>query len=255
MSTGNLQTFNGNLTFTGTSDLNLGTGAVTMNAGTNPTNPGRITITTNTTGSTLTVGGPVTAVIGLTKTGPGILNFAGVGLLRDKATVAQGVLKIGGGTMTFSSGTAPSLAAGLNANDNTSIIVNSGTLTTASEIWLGSNTNTYGSLTVNGGTVNVGSWLALARASNGINGGVGLINSNGGTITIQSNNLTIGSFGTAAGGTGIVNINPGGTIATTGNTGVFAGENYPGILSVAGNGTTQATLNISTTSGNGLNRG
>ena len=130
------QTFNGNLTFTGTSDLNLGTGAVTMNAGTTPT-PGRITITTNTTGSTLTVGGPVTAVIGLTKTGPGILNFAGGGSFTGQSTVAQGVLKIGGQTMTFSSGTAPSLAAGFNANDNTSIIVNSGTLTTASEIWLG----------------------------------------------------------------------------------------------------------------------
>ncbi len=79
------------------------------------------------------------------------------------------------------------------------------------------------------------------------------MNVNGGTVNIQTNQLTIGSFGTAGGGgVGLVNVNPGGTVATTGAAGVFAGEYFPGTLNVLGNGTTQATVNISSTSTNGL---
>ena len=40
-STNNLQTWNGDFTFTGTNDLNLGTGAVTVNANASNTTGGR----------------------------------------------------------------------------------------------------------------------------------------------------------------------------------------------------------------------
>ena len=98
-----------------------------------------------------------------------------------------------------------------------------------------------------------GAGWRIARSFNGTVAGIGLMNVNGGTVNIQTNQLTIGSFGTAGGGgVGLVNVNPGGTVATTGAAGVFAGEYFPGTLNVLGNGTTQATVNISATATNGL---
>ena len=247
-------TLNGDFIFTGTNSLNLGTGAVTINDNATHTNAGTLTI--NLPGKSLTVGGLISGTsLGLSKDGPGTLVLSGGGTFPGQSRVLQGVLTVAGGTLNFSNGNAPSLAAGNRPNDNTSIFVNSGTLNTTSEIWLGSDANAYGSMTVNGGAVNVGSWLALGRATGGggAPAGIGLINVNGGTVTIQSNNLTIGSFGVpGSGGLGQVTVNPGGTVATTGNTGVFAGENFTGYLSVLGNGTTQSNVNISAASGNGL---
>ena len=158
--TNNLETWNGDFTFTGTNDLNLGTGAVILNANATQANAGFETFTVN--AHTLTVGGNInnTGGVGLFKTGAGTLALNGGGSFGGQGTVSQGVLVLGGGTMNFTKGGAPSLAAGLNAGDSTAIVVNGGTVNLTSELWLGSNANSFGSFRVNGGTVNVGSWLA-----------------------------------------------------------------------------------------------
>ena len=250
LTTNNPQTWNGDINFTGTNSLNLGTGAVTVNAGASQANANFTTINVN--ASTLTVGGAISnnSGFGLFKTGLGNLALNGGGNFPGQSRIVQGTLTVNGATGTnlnFSSGTAPTLMAGIGLNENSSIFVNSGTLSTASEIWLGSNTNAYGSLTVNGGAVNAGSWLAMGRGNQGGTltvAGVGLVNINGGTVTEQTNNVTIGSYGIAGGGgIGQLTVNPGGTLATTGTAGIFAGEYLPGTLNVLGNGTTQATVN------------
>jgi autotransporter-associated beta strand protein len=207
--TNNLGTWNGDFNFTGTNSLNLGAGAVTVNANGTQANAGTTTI--NVVANTLTVGGVVTsATAGLTKTGAGALVLGGGGTFggANQSSVFGGKLVLNGGTFNFTRNAAPSLAAGFRATDNTSIVVNGGTVNTTSEIWLGSDSGTYGSLTVNGGAVNVGSWLALGRASGGggAAAGIGLVNINGGTVNVATNQVTIGSFGLA--GSGLILVNP-----------------------------------------------
>lgn len=85
---------NGNFAFGGTQSLNLGTGAVTMNAAR--------TITTNGTG-TLTLGGGITgATFGITKAGAGTLSLGGViGTTTGGLTVNAGTLIVGNAANTF----------------------------------------------------------------------------------------------------------------------------------------------------------
>ena len=246
--TNNPLTWNGDINFIGTNSLNLGTGPLTINAGASPANVGSTTI--NVAANTLTVGGAFTnpGGLGLFKTGLGNLAFNGGGTFAGASRISQGILTVGGGTLSFSSGAVPGLSAGFNTGESSSIFVNTGgTLNTTGELWLGAAANTYGSITVNGGIINAGTWLALGRGNPNL-GGVGIVNINaGGTINQNGNAVatTIGSFGTPlGGGIGQLTVNPGGTLTTSGTNGVFAGENEPGTLNVLGNGTTQATVNI-----------
>ena len=272
--TNNPQTWTGDFTFTGTDNLNMGTGAVTVIANATQATPQGGTAVT-VAAKTLTVGGAITmpgTSNGLIKAGPGTLVLTGGGSIgtalaganfastSGQTRVVNGVLKIAGATPSTNltlNGTRPSLAIGFFTGNQGSVIMTSGTLTLAEEMWLASNTGTYGSFTLQGGTVNEAGILAIARTFND-NGatpcGVGVMNiSTGGTFNLTGGgDIAEGSYGSggaASGALGLMNITAGGTLTTAGNNGILAGGgSYPGFFNVSGNGTTQGQVTVSSTS-------
>jgi autotransporter-associated beta strand protein len=91
VATNNVQAWNGDITFTGTNDLNLGTGAVTMNANR----------TVTVTAGKLTIGGSVAQSGGnrtLNKTGNGTLVLSGANSYAGNTTVTAGTLALVGGS-------------------------------------------------------------------------------------------------------------------------------------------------------------
>jgi autotransporter-associated beta strand protein len=102
LASNNLQNWNGNFAYNGTSDINLGTGAVTMNASR--------TITVN--AGNLAVGGTISGVgFGLTKAGNGSLSLSGSNAYTGGTTLSAGTLNInnanalGTGALTISANT------------------------------------------------------------------------------------------------------------------------------------------------------
>lgn len=264
LGTNNAQTWSGDFAFSGTNNLNLGTGAVALTADR--------TVTTN--GKTLTVGGVISgATFGITKAGPGELvltgansytgatnvsggtltvtgalnapNTANIGQITVGSSSENAVLKIQGGTVNATKTAAPSIVAG-NASGGTGVILmDGGTLTAPGEIWVGSAAGAYGGMTLSAGTVTSGSWLPVGR------NGTGVLNVSGGTLTVNSQNYSLGSFD---GAKGDVNLTGGVTSTTnTGaNQGIFiVGEGGDGVLTVSGT----AALNLSGALGVQMARG
>jgi len=134
-SNNNAQAWNGDFTFTGTNDLDLGTGAVNLNAART------VTVSAN----TLTVGGVISAS-DLTKAGAGNLNLTGASVFLNTYLSA--------GTLTISGGGSMTTDYMYPQNDNTALIVDGGSLVAYNTF---QNTNKSGnSVTVqNGGTMTV----------------------------------------------------------------------------------------------------
>src|SRR4029077_18849597 len=85
LSNNNAQAWNADFAFTGTQNLNLGTGAVTLGASR--------TVTVN--GSTLTVGGVISGSgFSLTKAGSGTLTLSGANTYTGGTTLNAGTLNI-----------------------------------------------------------------------------------------------------------------------------------------------------------------
>ncbi len=85
LSTNNAQSWNGSFTFTGTNNLNLGNGGVTLGA----------TPTITTTANTLTVNGVIgdgTNTLGLIKDGAGTLSLGGINTYDGTTTINRGTL-------------------------------------------------------------------------------------------------------------------------------------------------------------------
>ena len=166
------QNWNADINFAGTANLNLGAGAVTMNAN-------RILTISN---SILTVGGTIAGPGGLTKAGAGELALAGAttNSYTGGTTNLAGILAINA-TTTFGSGTGPLVLAGGNLLDTGSRsglpIANPVQLTTTTRIY-GNSTDTgtpnrylpfTGIFTVTGGSSlyidNVGSATTIFNLS------------------------------------------------------------------------------------------
>jgi autotransporter-associated beta strand protein len=114
----NPQSWNGNFTFAGTGPaLNLGTGAVTMNASR--------TVTVN--GSTLTVGGGIAGTgFALTKAGAGTLVLNGANTYTGVTTISGGKLQFGKQASLYNATTGSWTATNLIVNSGTTALFNVG---------------------------------------------------------------------------------------------------------------------------------
>ena len=83
---------NGDFTFTGTNDLNMGTGAITLGAAS------QITASAN----DLTFGGDVSGGFAVTTAGAGDVIFTGANTYTGTTTISTGTLKVGAGGTTGS---------------------------------------------------------------------------------------------------------------------------------------------------------
>jgi len=185
LSTNNAQNWNGDFTFTGTNNLNMGTGAVTLNA--SPT------VTVN--AGTLAVGG-ISGSFALTKAGAGTLTISGASTYSGGTTVNAGTLvfdnnsALGTGTATLIGGT---LKAGTSANFTLANAIN---VTAASTIdSTGKNTTFNGNITGAGNLTLANSGGAVTVALGGNNSGYT------GTVT-QNNNIAMSFTSANAGSAG-----------------------------------------------------
>jgi fibronectin-binding autotransporter adhesin len=218
LSTNNAQYWYGDFNFVGTKGLNLGAGAVTLNA----------TRTVTVTGNTLTVGGNIGDAghaYGLTKVGAGTLALSGNDSYTGLTTVNAGTLILAGNDTADTGGVT--LSAG-NLDINNATALGTGTFTITS----GNFDNTSGAaLTLT--TNNVQAWNGdfTFVGSSGLNLGIGAVVINATrTVTVSGNTLTVGG-----------NISDGGN--AYGLTKVGAGS-----LVLAGNNTYtgQTTINAGT---------
>jgi autotransporter-associated beta strand protein len=175
--------WNGDWTFIGSngaaSDLNLGTGAVTINA--------TRQVTVENAATTLSVGGVISgATFGLTKAGPGTLVLAGANTYTGTTTVSGGTLEIGGAGQ-LGGGTYPG-----------SINITAGTFKYNS---LAVQTLT-GAISGPGGVTKAGTGTLVLAGMNAYTGGTTVI---GGT-------LSVAPLADSALGTGPVTVLPGATL-------------------------------------------
>jgi autotransporter-associated beta strand protein len=173
----NPQAWNSDLTFVGSQNLNLGTGAVTPNANR------QVTVSAN----TLTVGGVIAGgAINLTKAGAGTLTLSGINTFSGTTTISAGTLTIGG-------------AGGLGSGSYSANITDNGTF----------NYNSSAAQTLSG-VISGGSGALIQNA-------VGTLtlcgaNSYGGTTTVSAGKLVVSSAQT---GTGAASVADGAVLGVT----------------------------------------
>ena len=264
LSTNNAQSWNGNFVFTGTKDLNLGTGAVAMNA--------TRTVTVN--GGNLTVGGIISgSTFGLTKNGTGTLVLSGNNTYTGATIINSGTLQIGNngtsGTLSTSSAITNNGTLVFNRSntitqgtDFASVISGTGNLTVASGnstsgiVNLGSSNNTFsGAIAVNTGTLQISALSALGTGTSAIT--LGTTGNNAKLdFTSTTGTLTRGLTLTGTAQSFIANNSStnitlsGNMIATNGGTWYFQNT---GNVTVTGNFTqtgSAATINSAGSSGN-----
>ena len=217
---------NGDFTFAGTNNLNLGTGAISLSANRQ--------ITANTAGKILTLGGAIASTgYSLTKAGTGNLALGGNNLHTGGTTLSAGVLNInnagalGTGTFTIGGGSIDAQTGAItNSNNNTQAwnsdfsFVGTNTLNLGTgAVTLSANrivTTTASTLTV-GGAIGGGSYtLSKAGAGslilNGNNTYNGLTTVSAGTLTLAGANT--GSGGVTLAGTSTLNINNAGALGS-----------------------------------------
>ena len=177
--------WNGDFTFKGTQNLNLGTGAVTVN--------GNRVVTTTTAGKTLTVGGAISESSGsrtLTKAGSGTMALYGVNTYSGKTSISAGVLQINT-VKNVSAGTGSSLGQPTSTANGTIAIGSD--LSAATLIYTGSGdtsdrvidlagTDTYGATIQNDGS----GALHFTAAANTASGDASLGGNK--TLTLQGSN-------------------------------------------------------------------
>ena len=146
LSNNNTQSWNGDFTFTGTNDLNLGSGAVSLAAD-------RTVITS---AGALTVGGVISGAHSLVKSGAGTLILGGANTYSGGTTVSAGTLQ--GTTTSLQGSIADNAALVFDQTSNgtyTSVISGLGTVSkSGTGVVTLSGTNTFsGATNINAGTL------------------------------------------------------------------------------------------------------
>ena len=218
LSTNNAQNWNGDFTFTGTQNLNMGTGVVAMSAN-------RL-ITTN--ASNLTVGGIISGGFRLTKDGGGTLTLTGANTFSGGTTLNAGTLNINNpnalgtvaGTFIINGGTIDNATGGsITTLNYPQTWAGDFSFTGTQNLNLGTGNVTIGSnrqVTVNANTLTVGGVISAP--------GVNLTKAGAGTLSFGSNAVTVNSLANNA---GILN-STSGTLTIAGNfnsTGTFNHSN------------------------------
>ena len=234
----NAQNWNGDFAFTGTQDLNLGTGAVAMNASR--------AVTVN--GGNLTVGGAISgAGFGLTKAGPGTLILGASNAYSGGTTISGGMLdasvigSLGAGNVTVASGAALKLDDVAAISSSARLTLNSGTLQV--NLNFGS-VSTVQALSFDGGVTfqDAGTWGATGSGATHIDDvhftGAGQLNVTfGGTATVLATDGSPSTYGNTVTFTATV---AGGSVTPTGS--VTFKDGAATIGSAALNGAGVATL-------------
>ena len=238
MSTPNYaQTWGGDFTFTGTSDLNLGTGAVSMTAS-------RL-ITVN--GSNLTVGGPISGTgFTLTKAGAGMLTLSGANSFASVPAVNGGTLLAtskaslpGWSTpgMTVAAGATAAIRGGAGATE-----------------WSQADIDTFVAATSFSANANLGIEVATGNTftyGSVISGAKGFVKLGDGKLTLTNTNTYTGTDGTVVrGGTlSVADIQNSGVNSPLGAGNIITlngvSSAAPGILQLTGSGTFSTDRQVS----------
>jgi autotransporter-associated beta strand protein len=199
LSTNNAQFWNGDFTFGGSNDLNLGTGTVALASS--------LFVTTNGTAA-LTVGGVISGPsgAGISKEGTGTLVLNGANTFDGGVTIDAGTVRIGNASAL---GTAANpLTFGSSSNGKLQV---NGIALTLSAL-NGDNTTTIENSNATNGSLSVGSGFFDGILQNGSAGTLALAKTGAGTLTLTGAN-------TYSGGTTL----NGGTLSVSGNSALGAG--------------------------------
>ncbi|MES2921036.1 MAG: autotransporter-associated beta strand repeat-containing protein [Verrucomicrobiota bacterium] len=219
LSTNNAQNWNGDFTFLGSNNLNLGTGAVTLNATRSVTVGGS---------ATLSVGGAIAGTgFGLTKAGTGTLVLSGT-------STYNGITSLRDGTLSVTAGTTGTLNAAVeispDASGNGTLNVTGGTLN-ATRIILGGNNGNNGNpgaaiMTQSAGVVNASQWFTVGSGVGGVvTPAAGTFTMTGGTLnasTVGTQNFEVANF---TGTPGTVTMSGASAITIQNNAAIALGAN------------------------------
>ncbi|HEY0256563.1 MAG TPA: autotransporter-associated beta strand repeat-containing protein [Candidatus Methylacidiphilales bacterium] len=265
------QTWSAGFTYTGTNDLNMGTGNVTMTT----------SIAATTTAGNLTEGGVIGGGFSLTKAGAGTLTLTGANTYTGATVINAGVLStnlianggtasgigasgttsanltLGGGTLQYTGATQVSNRAfGLSAGTNSAIEVTNATTNlslvggsgaTGSLTKLGAGTLTLTGTSGYGGTTTVAAGTLNVTGSLGAGSAVTVGNGTAGAAILSGTGTVNGSLITSTVGSDIAYIAPG--VNTSGARGDFgsAGTLKAGSLGVTLGDGTALDIDLGTT--------
>ncbi len=196
----NPQNWNGDFTFVGSQNMNLGTGAVTLGGNR------QVTVSAN----TLTVGGVIGGSYSLTKAGNGTLTLSGANIYTGNTTINAGTLALSGGSINNSPNITVSNGATFDVSGvagytlgGSQILYGSGTVngsfntTSGSKIYADNGVaGVYGTNTYNNNLTNVSGatvYMNLGDAYNGTNDQIVV----GGTLALNSTVFHLRAPGTS----------------------------------------------------------